>query len=158
MHKIALLLFIIFFIPINALLAQEDVEIIEITEETTPKDIPFAVVEKAPVYPGCFGDDNKKLKECLSYNISAIVSSNFDIKKVSKGLEPGKHYLYVVFKINKEGYVTNVKVRAPKEKSEKDFEKEVIRVMKKIPQMEPGQQKGKDVSVLYSLPISFETK
>jgi len=138
MHKITLLLFIIFFIPINTLLAQEDVEIIEITEETTPKDIPFAVVEKAPVYPGCFGDDNKKLKECLSYNISAIVSSNFDIKK--------------------EGYVTNVKVRAPKEKSEKDLEKEVIRVMKKIPQMKPGQQKGKDVSVLYSLPISFETK
>jgi len=136
----------------NTLFAQEEVEIIEITEDNVPKDIPFAVIERVPIYPGCTGDDNAMLKQCMSENISAFVNQNFNIKKASRGLTPGTHRIFVSFKIDKKGHITNVRSRAPNKK----IEKEAIKVMKKLPKMIPGQQKGKNVGVLYSLPITFK--
>jgi len=131
-----------------------EIDIIDInqTSETTPKDIPFAVIEKVPVYPGCTGESNKVLKKCMSDHIAAYVSKNFRIKKASKGLKPGIHRVFVSFKIDKTGKITNIKSRAPNAA----LEKEAIRVMKKLPKLQPGQQKGKAVGVLYSLPITFE--
>lgn len=133
------------------LVAQEDVQIIEATEDTTPIDVPFAVIEKVPIFPGCTGEDNAILKKCMSDHISKYVAENFNIKKASKGLEGGKHNVYVSFKIDKEGYITNIRSRGPNKK----LEKEAIRVMQQLPRLIPGQQKGENVAVLYSLPITF---
>jgi len=138
-------------ISINTLQAQEDIEIIEITDDSIPKDLPFAIIENVPVYPGCTGEDNALLKKCMSDNIAAFVGTHFNIKKASKGLASGKHNVFVNFKIDKEGFVTNIKSRGPNRK----LEKEAIRVMKKLPRLQPGKQKGKNVGVLYSLPITF---
>ena len=87
----------------------------------------------------------------MSQNISALVAKNFNIKKASKGLEAGKHRVFVSFKIDNTG-ITTIKTRAPSPA----LEKEAARVIKKLPKMTPGQQKGKNVGVLYSLPITFE--
>jgi len=128
----------------NVLLGQETVK-----EQT---EVAFAVIEKVPVYPGCKDDTNEGLKHCMSQNISALVAKNFNIKKASKGLEAGKHRVFVSFKIDNTGKVTTIKTRAPSPA----LEKEAARVIKKLPKMTPGQQKGKNVGVLYSLPITFE--
>ncbi len=141
-----------FFISTNTLVAQEEVEIIEITEDKIPENIPFAIIEKVPVYPGCTGDDNGVLKQCMSENVSAFVNQNFNIKKAAKGLLPGTYKVFVSFKVDTKGKVTNIRSRAPTKK----IEKEAIKVMKKLPRMIPGQQKGKNVGVLYSLPITFK--
>lgn len=37
-----------------------------------------------------------------------------------------------------------------------EIEKEVIRVLKKIPKVVPGAQRGVSVSVIYSLPVIFQ--
>lgn len=134
--------------------AQEDVEIIEITEDSSPEDLPFAIIEDVPVYPGCTGEDSEVLKKCMSDNIAAFVGTNFNIKKASKGLEAGTHKIFVFFKIDKEGRITNVRSRAPNEK----LEKEAIKVIKKLPRMKPGEFKGKKVGVLYTLPITFKVE
>lgn len=139
------------FIPINALLAQEDVEIIEITEETTPKDIPFAVVEKVPVYPGCAGKHNDALKTCFSNAVSSFVTENFNFSSTENyGDEIFK--IFVRFIINKKGQVTDISVRA----ASKLLERKLIRVIERLPQMTPGKQKGKNVNVAYTFPIVID--
>lgn len=121
-------------------------------EEEVLDNVGFAVIEKVPVYPGCKDGTNEELKNCMSQKISTFVGQNFNIRKGSKGLKPGVHRVYVNFKIDKTGQITNIKSRAPSPK----LEQEAIRVIKKLPQMIPGQQKGKNVGVIYSLPITFE--
>ena len=141
------------FISINTILAQEDIEIIEIIEETTPKDISFAVVEKAPIYPGCAGKDNNVIKICFSDSVSSFVTKNFNFSSTENyGDETFK--IFVRFIINKKGQVTDISVRA----ASKLLEGELIRVIEKLPQMTPAKHKEKDVSVLYSFPIAFDTK
>ncbi|MGK0250765.1 MAG: bla regulator protein BlaR1, partial [Gammaproteobacteria bacterium] len=123
------------------------------TEYYDVEDIPFAVIEKIPVYPGCDGNgDIKTSKECMSQSISAFVSSNFDTKIGKEVGLSGTNRIFVQFKISKEGKVTNVRSRAP----HPALEKEAKRVIESLPQMKPGMQKGQPKSVLYSLPITFK--
>lgn len=49
-------------------------------EDNLVKDIPFAIIDKVPVYPGCGVEDNKTLKKCMSEKISAHVSRKFKRK------------------------------------------------------------------------------
>ncbi len=115
-------------------------------------EIPFGVVEKVPVYPGCNGENNKENKECTTIAISEHVKVNFNTKLCkSLGLE-GRIKINTIFKINKEGNVEQVRARAP----HPDLEKEAIRVISSLPQMQPGIHDGKTVNVPYSLPIVFE--
>ena len=117
-------------------------------------DVPFEIIEKVPVYPGCKGKDNKTLKKCMSDNITAHVSGKFKMRVIKKlNLSPGSYRISVQFKIDKNGKVVNVRAKA----DYPDLEKEAVRVVKTIPKMEPGKQKGKNVAVLYSLPILFKT-
>lgn len=151
MKYVIIALFLI--VSTNTLFAQE-IEIIEISEDTEPENIPFAVIEKVPVYPGCTGEDNRVLKQCMSDNIAAFVGKKFNIKKTSKGLPPGIHRVFISFKIDKNGKITTIRSRGPN----KATEKEAVRIMKKLPKMIPGEQKGEKVGVLYSLPIKFKIK
>lgn len=115
--------------------------------------VPFATIETVPVYPGCSGD-NDALKECMSKKISEYVNSNFNHDILSgSGLE-GQQRIMAQFKIDSNGDVADIQVRAP----QSELEKEVIRVIEGLPKMEPGVQDGKKVGVLYSLPIIFEVK
>ncbi|MCF6182163.1 energy transducer TonB [Lutibacter sp.] len=113
--------------------------------------VPFAVIDKVPVYPGCSGDQ-ATLRKCLQDNIAQFVSANFnsDISK-GLGLSSGIKRVFVLFTINKEGNVTGVRARAPHIK----LQEEAIRVIKLLPKMIPGKQDGKNVNVKYSLPIAF---
>ncbi len=69
------------------------------------------------------------------------------------GLE-GRQRISVQFKIDKNGNVVNVRARAPHPK----LEQEAVKVVKALPKMIPGKQRGKAVGVLYSLPILFQVE
>ncbi len=85
--------------------------------------------------------------------IGEHVAEKFNISIAKKlKLEPGPQRINVQFKINKKGEVVNVLAKA----SHPKLEKEAIRVVKSLPTMEPGMQKGKVVNVLYALPILFK--
>ena len=120
-------------------------------EPTTP-DVAFATIEKVPVYPGCSGDNNDILKKCFSDRVSKFVATEFNTKEASKGLKSGTHRIYVNFLFDSDGNVTNIRSRAPNDA----LEKEAIRVIKKLPAMQAGKQKGKAVGVIYTLPITFK--
>lgn len=66
-------------------------------------------------------------------------------------LSPGRKRIFVLFKIDKDGSVTSINARAPHPR----LEEEAIRVIKLLPQMKPGKDRGKPVRVGYTLPITF---
>ena len=146
MKKIAIT-FIVFLSILPISFAQEgDIE------EPIP-DLPFSVIENFPVYPGCTGNDNSSLKNCMSKKIGVHVSKKFNLNVAENLNLSKKQRISVRFKIDKEGFITDVHSRA----SHPDLEKEAIRVIKSLPKMEkPGFQRGKPVNVLYALPIVFE--
>ncbi|NEW79300.1 MAG: BlaR1 peptidase M56 [Gelidibacter sp.] len=113
--------------------------------------VPFAIIDNAPVFPGCKGTEDE-LKACLQEQITAYVGANFN-SGLAKGLglEAGLNKIFVMFKIDNEGNVADVQARAPHKK----LEEEAIRVIASLPKMIPGKQKGESVAVKYSLPIAF---
>lgn len=132
------------------------VEVKEIKEEVVEEeiaDVPFAVIENVPIYPGCekeSGNDAKK--KCMSSKISEFINKKFNSDLASDlGLE-GRQRIAVQFKIDKNGRVVDVRARAPHPR----LEKEAVEVVQSLPNMTPGKQRGKPVGVLYSLPIVFD--
>ena len=135
--------------------AVEVTKIVEATvEEDIMEDVPFAIIEDVPVYPGCKGS-KAELKECLQEKISKHVNSKFNADLASElGLTPGIKKINVIFKIDKTGAITDIQARAP----HKRLEAEAIRVVQTLPKMIPGKQRGRAVGVKYSLPIAFKVE
>lgn len=117
--------------------------------------LPFAVIDQVPLYPGCENlSTNEERKNCMSDNITKLVTKNFN-SEMANGLGlQGRQRISIMFKIDTEGNVIEIRSRAPV----KELEEEAKRVIGLIPQMQPGQQGGKAVGVLYSLPIVFQVK
>lgn len=136
---------------------EEIVEIEEIEEaiEEEIADVPFAVIENVPIYPGCEGaNGNNAKKACMSEKIDRFVKKEFNGDLAGDlGLE-GIQRIFVRFKIDKHGNVIDVQARAPHPK----LEMEAVRVVKGLPKMTPGKQRGQPVGVLYSLPIRFQVE
>ena len=77
---------------------------------------------------------------------------NFNLKKMGTlELSPGKKKIFIQFLIDKNGEIKKVIARGPHEEAEK----EGIRVVKSLPKMIAGKQRGRTVGVRYMLPISF---
>lgn len=135
----------------NEVVEVEEVE--EVEEEIG--DVPFAVIESVPVFPGCEGlNNNEERKQCMSKKISQFVNKNFDTGLASDLGLSGVNRVYVQFKIDKSGNIVDVAARAPHPRLQSEGE----RVIKKLPKMKPGQQRGQNVGVLYSLPITFQVQ
>ena len=136
---------------------EEIMEIDEIEEaiEEEIADVPFAVIENVPVYPGCEKKrSNAEKKKCMSEKVQKFVQKKFNTELAGDlGLE-GRQLIAVQFKIDKNGDVVNVRARAPHPK----LEQEAVKVVKALPKMVPGRQRGTAVGVLYSLPILFQVE
>ncbi len=136
---------------------EEIVEIEEIEEAVDEEiaDVPFAVIENVPIYPGCEKKkSNNEKKQCMSEKIQKFVQKKFNTELAGDlGLE-GRQRISVQFKIDKHGNVVNVRARAPHPK----LQDEAIKVVKSLPKMIPGKQRGQAVGVLYSLPILFQVE
>lgn len=131
----------------------EDIQEVEEVEEVV-EDVPFAIIEEVPVFPGCSGTKAQK-KACLNKKLQKHIQRNFNAELANElGLSPGKKRIYVQFKIDKDGSITNVAARAPHPRLKKEAE----RVARKIPKMKPGRQRGRAVRVGYTLPITFNVE
>jgi len=124
-------------------------------DEAPPEDVPFAIIENPPIYPGCEGKPKSQQKKCLSSSITKLVNKKFNVDLAADlGLTPGRKRIFVMFKIDRHGKVVDIRARAP----HKRLEKEAIRVISLIPRMTPGKQRGRAVGVKYSLPIVFNVE
>lgn len=127
-------------------------EIVEVEEvEEVVEDVNFMIIEDSPVFPGCKGN-KAKLKACFNKQVQKHFSRKFDTDLPNElGLTAGKKRVFIGFKIDKKGNIVNVQARGPHPK----IEQEVIKVMKLLPKMKPGRQRGKPVGVSYNIPFSL---
>ncbi|SDK89367.1 Signal transducer regulating beta-lactamase production, contains metallopeptidase domain [Salinimicrobium catena] len=116
-------------------------------------DVPFAVIEEVPIFPGCEAlDTNEARKKCMSDKINAFVNQNFDVSLGKANDLNGINRVYVQFKITKNGTVEILGARAP----HPALKEEAVRVINLLPEMQPGKQGGENVNVLYTLPITLK--
>ena len=130
-----------------------DIEDIEV-EEYEDVEVPFAIIENVPVFPGCDKGNNDQKRQCMSDKIAKFVQKKFNTELAGDLGLTGRQRISVIFKIDRTGNVTGVRARAPHPR----LEKEAQRVINLLPKMRPGRQRGKAVIVPYSLPIIFQVQ
>jgi TonB family protein len=114
--------------------AQEPVKKVQKEEEI------FTVVEVMPKFPG--GDEAR-----INYMVN-------NIKYPEDARKSGKSgTVFVTYVVEKDGSITDVQILRGFYKS---CDEEALRVVKAMPNWEPGKQDGKPVRVKYNIPIYFK--
>ena len=129
---------------------EEIVEIVEVEEEEVDIDVPFAVIEDVPIFPGCERVKKSERRNCFQEKMNKHIRKNFRYPEIAQ--EMGiQGRVYVNFIISKDGSITNIRMRGP----DKNLEGEAQRIISKLPKMIPGKQRGRPVRVPFSIPITF---
>lgn len=116
-------------------------------------DVPFAVVEDSPIFPGCESlEEKNEKKTCFSEKLNEFIHEKFNTKLFAALGLFGVNRIIVQFKIDQQGYINNIQVRT----SHPGLEAEALRVIKLLPRMTPGKYWGMPVGVMYSFPLSFK--
>ncbi|MDG1761872.1 MAG: energy transducer TonB [Flavobacteriaceae bacterium] len=127
-----------------------EVEEVEIEEEFDDVDVPFAVIEDVPIFPGCEKVSKSERRNCFQEQMNKHIRKNFRYPEIAQ--EMGiQGRVYVNFIISKDGSISNIRMRGP----DKNLEKEAQRIISKLPNMTPGKQRGRAVRVPFSIPITF---
>ncbi len=133
---------------VEEIIRVEDVNVEELDEDI---EVPFAVIEVPPIYPGCEGLSKSESKKCFQSKIQTHIQNNFEYPELAIDLGiNGK--VFVIFVIDAQGYVSNIRTRGP----DKILEKEASRIISLIPKLTAGKQRGRYVKVPYSIPIHFK--
>ena len=129
---------------------EEIIEDVEVMEEEVEADVPFAIIEDVPLFPGCERVKKSERRKCFQEKLDKHVLKNFRYPEIAQ--EMGiQGRVYVTFIINKDGTITGIQARGP----DKNLEKEAKRIIGKLPSMTPGKQRGRAVRVPFSYPINF---
>ena len=129
---------------------EEIVEVVEVIEEFDDIDVPFAVIEDVPIFPGCEGVSKSKRRDCFQEKMNKHIVKNFRYPDIAQ--EMGiQGRVYINFIISKDGSISNIRMRGP----DKNLENEAKRIISKLPKMIPGKQRGRPVRVPFSIPITF---
>ena len=130
---------------------EEIIEIVEVEEVEEDIDVPFAVIEDVPIFPGCERVKKSERRTCFQEKMNRHIRwKNFRYPEIAQ--EMGiQGRVYVQFVLAKDGSITGVRMRGP----DKNLEKEAARIIGKLPKMTPGKQRGRPVRVPFSIPITF---
>ena len=129
---------------------EEIIEEVEVLEEEVDVDVPFAIIEDVPLFPGCERVKKSQRRKCFQEKMARHISKNFRYPEIAQ--EMGiQGRVYVQFVIDKDGSITGIRTRGP----DKNLEKEANRIIAKLPKMTPGKQRGRPVRVPFSIPITF---
>ena len=126
------------------------IEDIVVEDDFDDIDVPFAVIEDVPIFPGCESVAKSQRRACFQDKINQHIRRNFRYPEIAQ--EMGiQGRVYVNFIIAKDGSITNIRMRGP----DKNLENEAQRIISRLPQMTPGKQRGRAVRVPFSIPITF---
>lgn len=122
------------------------------TLDDIPDEMPFAVIEQVPLFPGCEKVAKSEQSKCFQEKLDAFVKKNF---RLPDDLESGfKARVFVRFLIDKQGNITNVEARG----GNAQLEKEALKAFSKAPKLQPGRQRGQPVKCSFTYPIMITTK
>jgi protein TonB len=127
-----------------------EIEIIEEDDDVGDDDI-FMIVENMPALAQCKTMRGDERHQCTQMEIIRYVSKNTKYPPIAKdaGIQGT---VFVYFVVGKDGKVKDVKVLRAVDPR---LDKEAKRVVESLPRFEPGQQRGKNVSVQYTIPVKF---
>jgi len=126
------------------------IEDIDVEDDFEDIDVPFAVIEDVPIFPGCERVAKSQRRTCFQDQMNKHIRKNFRYPDIAQ--EMGiQGRVYVNFIISKDGSITNIKMRGP----DKNLENEAARIIGRLPKMTPGKQRGRAVRVPFSIPITF---
>jgi protein TonB len=129
---------------------EEVIEDVEVLEEDLDVDVPFAIIEDVPLFPGCENVKKSERRKCFQDKIQRHIAKNFRYPEIAQ--EMGiQGRVYVQFIISKDGSITGIQTRG----LDKNLEKEANRIISKLPKMIPRKQRGRAVRVPFSIPINF---
>ena len=132
---------------------EEIIEVVEVIEEYEDIDVPFAVIEDVPIFPGCERVKKSERRNCFQEQMNKHIKRNFRYPEIAQ--EMGiQGRVYVNFIISMDGNIINIRMRGP----DKNLEKEAQRIIAKLPRMTPGKQRGRPVRVPFSIPITFRLR
>lgn len=122
---------------------------IDVDEYNGPEEIPWVLVEDAPIFPGCENETDKKV--CFQEMMQKHIRKNFQYPDMARemGLQ-GR--VNVLFTIKTDGSIGDIRMRGP----HKILEGEAKRIISKLPQMTPGKQRDTPVKVPFAIPITFK--
>jgi len=133
----------------------EETEIIETPTIIEREFIIIETVADTPViYPGCSGTI-PEIRVCSIKSFVSFVSKNFNEDIASDhNLREGEYKIRALVKIDKTGKASVLKVDAPNT----TLEKEVVRIINKLPNMTAATKNGRPADVSFILPIDFEVE
>jgi protein TonB len=129
---------------------EEIIELVEVIEEDLDLDVPFAVIEDVPIFPGCERVKKSERRACFQEQMNKHIRKNFRYPEIAQEMGV-QGRVYINFIISKDGSIGNIRMRGP----DKNLEKEAARIISKLPKMTPGKQRGRPVRVPFSIPITF---
>ena len=127
-----------------------EIEIIE-EDDDVDDDTPFMIVENMPALAQCKTMRGDERHQCTQMEIIKYVSKNTKYPPIAKdaGIQGT---VFVYFVVGKDGKVKDVKVLR---EVDSRLDKEAKRVVESLPRFDPGSQRGKNVSVQYTIPVKF---
>ena len=132
----------------DAIVDIDDVDVGEMEEDIV---VPFAIIENAPVFPGCEScKTEKERKECFNKKIQEHIKNNFNYPPTALEMKISGR-VFVQFEVNAKGEVTGIRKRGP----DRLLEKEAVRIIEALPHMKPAMQRGSPARIGYSVPINF---
>jgi protein TonB len=136
----------------NTIGIDEPLEEIPQFREDPILEIDIYALEKMPVFPGCEDLLNEEERfNCFVEQVSRHVVNNF--KPCEGAFGVNKERLYIQFTIDENGRVTAAK--AIRGDDECNIDRAVF-VVNELPQMKPGEYRGKTVRTRFVLPINIK--
>ena len=95
-----------------------EVEEVEIEEEFDDVDVPFAVIEDVPIFPGCEKVSKSERRNCFQQQMNKHIRKNFRYPEIAQ--EMGiQGRVFVQFMIGKDGSISGIRTRGPDKNVEK---------------------------------------
>ena len=148
--------------PVAEELKKMERELKAMDQEMKKEDVIFKVVERMPRFPGCEdkGLENREEERCALNIMLEYIYENLEYPEEAKakGIEG---MVVVQFLIDNKGNILDPKVVRDLEreaciKSCGDAALEMMKKMQKDVTWIPGKQRGRAVTVQYTLPIKFD--
>ncbi|MCB0402504.1 MAG: energy transducer TonB [Flavobacteriales bacterium] len=124
-----------------------------------PVELPVLIAGVMPHFKECADLKEEERKACTQEKMYEHFSKNTKVPESVKMIGQATYKVYVYFEVNKKGEIVNVQVMDDKKNEiPKELQRVAFNAVKSLPQLNPGKNHGKEVSVKYTVPFKFTVK